>query len=64
MQALTGEEDAGPGQLLVVLAHGREQFRARHDAGFRFLGCFDNHHEAHCCSPVGWHELQPAARAC
>ncbi len=34
VQTFAGEEDAGLDQFFVVIAHGGQQFRAGHDAGF------------------------------
>src|SRR5262249_7283190 len=51
LQALAGEHDAGLHQLLVEFAHGRQQFLARHLAGFGVLRGFDQDHELHGSAP-------------
>ncbi|MNP17339.1 hypothetical protein D3C76_1097680 [compost metagenome] len=47
LQAFAGEEDAGLGQFLVVVAHGGQQFGAGHDAGFGVFARLDDDHETH-----------------
>src|SRR6476661_4407825 len=51
MQALAREHDAGLDHFLVELAHGCQQFCARHDAGFAVLVGLHNHHESHRHAP-------------
>ena len=51
MQALARLHDAGLDHLLVELAHRRQQFRARHHAGFCILAGLHNHHESHRHAP-------------
>ena len=52
MQALARFHHAGLDQFLIELAHRGQQFRTRHDAGFRILAGLHNHHESHRYSPV------------
>src|SRR2546422_538868 len=42
MQAVAGQHDPGLDQLLVELAHRREQLLARHDAGLALLRGLDH----------------------
>src|SRR5690606_7560761 len=46
-EAFAGQEDAGPGQLLVVLSQLLEQLLAGHHAGFAVRGRLHNRHEPH-----------------
>src|SRR5205085_11411503 len=72
LQTLTGEHDAGLRHLFVVLAHGVEQFGARHDPGFAVLARLDDQHEPwHCCISLlangPWKvkkRLAPGVRSC
>src|SRR5258708_2490274 len=54
LQAFTGEHDAGLDQLLVVLAHRRQQLLAGHLAGFRVLARLHDDHESHGRLSVSW----------
>src|SRR5688572_12767706 len=53
LQPFTAEEDAGVDQVLVVLAHRRQQLLARQLAGFRVLARLHNDHESHVRPSVG-----------
>src|ERR1700738_3715881 len=61
MQALARQHHTGLHHFLVELAHRREQFRARHDAGFAVLVGLYNHHESHRHAPVWFQFGGPAA---
>src|ERR1700712_2527942 len=51
MQAFARQHDARLDHFLVELAHGSQQFRARHYAGLAVLVGLHNHHESHRRTP-------------
>ena len=53
VQALAGQHDAGLHQLLVVLAHRRQQLLVSGiTPGFRFLARLHDHHDSHSVAPL------------